>query len=108
MDTIASSTTFTVSNTASEPIPDFGIIIEDVTAAAPPKIQNVSSTTKKPNLLTNTTTVSNTVNDEPTTSITTVSNTAVTTALFQGEMSTIVAFEDNSFELVPNLSVPKK
>ena len=100
MDTIES----TVSNTASEPIPDFGII-EDVTAAAPPKIQNVSSTTKKPNLLTNTTTVSNTVNDEPTTSITTVSNTAVTTALFQGETTTIsppVVLEDNT---VPDLSV---
>ena len=99
MDTIES----TVSNTAFEPIPDFGIFGEDVTAAAP-KIQNVSSTTKEPNLLTNTTTISNTVNDEPTTSITTVSNTAVTTTLFQGETSTIspVVLEDNT---VPDLSV---
>ena len=38
MDTIESSTTFTVSNTASELIP------EDVTAAPAPKIQNVLST----------------------------------------------------------------
>ena len=103
MDTIESSyTIFAVSNTTAVHIPDFGII-KDVTGAVP-KIQNVSSTTKEPNLLTNTTTISNTVNDEPTTSITTVSNTAVTTTLFQGETSTIspVVLEDNT---VPDLSV---
>ena len=103
IDTVE-STTF-VSNTDYELIPEFGIIEFDT-----PNPSNVSNTKEQlPDFSTNTTTVSNAVNDaelRTSTISTTVSNTAVTTTLQGDQMSTFssVVLED-TFELVPDLSV---